>query len=253
MGSGGRRACAFCGGPGLTGEHVWPEWIERLLPGAGDFTLSRSSTRRPGVRTWSTRSLDVRVKQICCGCNTGWMSDLEGAARPLLAPMIRGEPTSVGVSVQQVVATWATKTAMMLCYTTTPPRARPAKQRRWLYEKRTPPPGAVVWLAHYRGTGWGLRSQTHELDLTVVSRPEDTRAGEVSTFTIGALALQVFQVDDIDTQVVQVAIDPAAQPFVLRIWPRSDGPRTWPPPSPLGDADLVPFAQALLSQPHPAT
>ena len=46
-------------------------------------------------------------------CNNGWLSALEGAAKPVLAPLIRGESRRLPYDDQAVIAAWTCKTALV--------------------------------------------------------------------------------------------------------------------------------------------
>jgi hypothetical protein len=73
--------CIFCGGRGLTKEHVWPKWLRGALDpsittprhfySTSGFGRRRSYTHRSG----SIESRRMRI--VCERCNTGWMSRLQ--------------------------------------------------------------------------------------------------------------------------------------------------------------------------------
>lgn len=54
--------------------------------------------------------------QICEICNTGWMSQLEQAAMPILIPLILGNTTVIELNEKerQIVSRWTAKTALAL-------------------------------------------------------------------------------------------------------------------------------------------
>lgn len=136
------RHCVFCRSTGkLTDEHAWPGWIARELLPAGRVASRRWGKAGAFVGFDSTNH-DVTVKRVCETCNTGWMADLEAAVKPILLPWIRGRPARLAYEQQELIATWAVKTAMMLQYTPvyTGGVVIPASQYAELYRRKTTPP-----------------------------------------------------------------------------------------------------------------
>src|SRR5689334_3945638 len=100
----------------MTDEHALPDWVERVLPGAGDFTIALEDDR--GETKWSKAApkIDQKIARVCRPCNEGWMSRLEADCIPALTPMIRLEdaPHALTEAQQRNIASWAMKTGLML-------------------------------------------------------------------------------------------------------------------------------------------
>jgi hypothetical protein len=81
------RSCAFCGSAAsLTGEHIWSDWLSRLL---GKRKVRYNWTEADGtVKEYRLVGLNAKVNIVCETCNNGWMSDLENAVKPIVQPMI---------------------------------------------------------------------------------------------------------------------------------------------------------------------
>ena len=123
------RICIFCqqqtSGAGH-GEHLFPNWLNRVFENIPQIPTSVGATRwenstvnmqsgELSFRSWPASQIaSVTTKLVCNSCNTGWMSDLECRAAPLLIPMIEGRPHTLSQAEQLIVATWSTKTAMVL-------------------------------------------------------------------------------------------------------------------------------------------
>jgi hypothetical protein len=115
-----QRACIFCNSP-LSGirsqEHVFPQW---LLDELEIRNVSISPTHfKPDGTVVSTRSHPVdslREGRVCRPCNTGWMSNLEQQAQPLLSVLFTGARTVVELSSKEraILAKWTAKTAFVL-------------------------------------------------------------------------------------------------------------------------------------------
>ncbi len=88
------RGCIFCGGSGLTKEHIWPKWIRRNVPRSG-ITLNKHTITTgykdgfpivsPGMQRRPGDLLDQTRRCVCKKCNNGWMSRIEGEAHELLS------------------------------------------------------------------------------------------------------------------------------------------------------------------------
>jgi hypothetical protein len=112
-------ACRFCGSKKtLTAEHVYPQWCQPLLShSSGDEGTHRSVTLRvgeaPKPRSYKGHPATQTVRAFCAGCNNGWMSQLESAAKPRLTAMIEGRTQTLTRADQEVIAAWWVKTALV--------------------------------------------------------------------------------------------------------------------------------------------
>jgi hypothetical protein len=212
-----RRSCVFCGARPVTREHVIPRWLTRMLP-SGD-TLR-----------------EMVVREVCAGCNHGWLHDLERSFRAVMQPAL-GQTVygiSLGQGSQTVVATWAVKT-WALAELARPDEAggrgldtRPLL--RALRQLNEPPPHARVWIG-------AVTARTDHL-VSVHTRPVLNEHGEwVGVFTglqIGALLLVIFA--------AVIGPDPEFRlglnsPALDQMWPHQTEEVRWPPP-PFSLADL---------------
>lgn len=124
--------CIFCEqNASMTGEHIWPEWFRKYVPreltspNKALHTTGRSWIDASGQRhsTLTTRGklarsgeiADQKLKVVCGSCNGGWMSRLQKAARPVLAPYIKGDWSKLMDEEEQaIIAAWATMFTMVL-------------------------------------------------------------------------------------------------------------------------------------------
>jgi hypothetical protein len=109
------KGCVFCGGKPLTLEHVWPQWLANTLP------WERTVTYRDALRNgeWEAPLFSLKVRRVCASCNSGWMSELEIAAKRMVTELIMQPPGYILIPPyqQKIVALWALKTSMMLEWT----------------------------------------------------------------------------------------------------------------------------------------
>src|SRR5437588_10121648 len=113
-----KPVCAFCrSDKKLTGEHVWPDWTQPYLASSeGKGTHRRTVLRygkEPEMREWRDDPATSKVNDVCEKCNTGWMSDLETAAKPYLLTMIQGRGRTYHTGGLTLIGTLAAKTALM--------------------------------------------------------------------------------------------------------------------------------------------
>src|SRR4051812_224091 len=91
------RRCLFCGGAGLSREHIIARWIGRAL----DSTLPAGATAKyhhhsenPQISIGPLHKAAggpaFYTRAFCVTCNNGWMANLEEGVHPLLEPMLGG-------------------------------------------------------------------------------------------------------------------------------------------------------------------
>jgi hypothetical protein len=85
---------------------------------------------------------------LCEVCNTRWLSQVENRVRPKLLPWMSGVHGPLSVADQQLIAFWATKTALMAQFAYEPAsRVIPKRYYRALHGARDhPPDGMYVWI-----------------------------------------------------------------------------------------------------------
>lgn len=144
-------------------------------------------TRAGPVFDWVTRN-------VCEVCNSGWMSQLETQAQPILGPMLSEQPRVLTAVDQAIVATWATKTMLaMQGLNLSAERVVGDDKYRWFERHRMPLPNSHVWLCRYSDrTRWPMSA--HQWGMTVGPidgpplRPGDPMNGFGVAFAIGPVA-----------------------------------------------------------------
>lgn len=149
------KACLFCGATGagtLTNEHVNPAWLLEYLKLPDDDMLFQGvASSETGTLTQPPRvhsSFNFLQGHVCGDCNTGWMSRLESASKPLIISMIDETRTIESLSPAEaaVVGKWAVKTAYM--HSCTAPIKRPVQPEHLhalLGDEGVPVPGVHVF------------------------------------------------------------------------------------------------------------
>jgi hypothetical protein len=149
------NSCLFCGASGagvLSNEHIIPNWLLEHLGLPADDKLfqgvasSATETLVQAPRIHS--SFNFVQGHVCEKCNTGWMSQLEGVARPILVPLIEKERSIESLSQDEadIAGKWAVKTAYMHSWTS--PLKRPVQLehlKALLGDDGKPSPGVRVF------------------------------------------------------------------------------------------------------------
>lgn len=246
--------CIFCGRPGLSKEHVWPEWTHEFVPrehagknvrAAFKVNMQDPTNIVPETkeqRQGSVNTLQVRV--VCKKhCNSGWMSRLENRVRSILTPLILGQSILLSEEDQKTLAAWIAKTGMVFEFARQRSDASSSLvQRRHLMNNLEPPFGWNIWIGHYRGERWKTaavrKSAALELvggEPTVVTpKIPSARNTQSVTFGIGELVVQ-FMATSIP--MLTFEIPPEFEPFTPRIWPFKK-PLQWSTGKILNDSDI---------------
>jgi hypothetical protein len=239
-------SCPFCDGPGpFTREHVVAQWISETLtqmePDEPDWWTHYSAggilTRNrehPSPNPGPT----VVVRAVCGTCNSGWMSDVEGTARPVLEPMIRGKQVSLSAQRQLDVAAWAAKTAIALEHHEPTATITLREDRHLVREQLRPPQHHRVRLA-YRD------AYLEPLVVKTLVGRSDTAADErpdvfITLIALGFLLVHVWGGHGAPPSkgftTTGTQLDRA-----LTVWPPIIGTVVWPPRVPVNDEDMDDF------------
>ena len=236
--------CIFCGGTGLSKQHVFPDWLKKVLP--RDETINTQSTLRmtvPAEKTVVVGPPEVATRQghlgtrklriVCERCNNGWMSRLENEARTCVTHMITGASFHLGADQQSALASWAMLLAIVAEFTDRITLSVPATDRKSLMTTLVPP--ARTWrifVARCRAPEWRFRYRHHGLSLVditgltniprgpVVPPPYSSSAPtcntQASTFGIGELLIHAVSSSVLDWDDMIAASSDNTR---LQIWP----------------------------------
>jgi hypothetical protein len=246
-----QQFCIFCGRPGLSKEHIWPAWTHKIIPreskGKNVRVAAKVNFPNPKLvvtemrdeRQGSVNTLQIRV--VCrTHCNNGWMSTLEKQVKPILTPLILGQPVILGEHEQKILATWIAKTTMVFEFA----RHRidvssSPVQRQHVMKNKEPPHGWNIWIGHYRGEKWKTAAIRKSAALEVVrgepaiSKTSNARNTQSVTFGIGELIVNLVATS---IPFLTFEIPPDFEPFTPQIWPFKES-FGWPIGNILNDAD----------------
>jgi hypothetical protein len=122
------------------------------------FSASVLAQFSNGVDKKGHSRLSATIKHPCSTCNSGWMSQLEEVAAPILTPMMEGRSLLLTVDSARILQTWATKTALNFAFSYESDYSYPIPRRlsKDLYSSRNnyaPVPDAIAWVAKYDPLG----------------------------------------------------------------------------------------------------
>lgn len=229
-----RGRCVLCGAADLTEEHVLGEWTKKYLPTLGHYELLRHGRGATHRKTAGQLAM-LRPRILCRSCNERLGREVEDKAEGarlgmMLRPSDGSQRYRLSPREQRAIATWAAKVALFEPYMRIP---RGDAQPRDLADFNThlrPPRTFGVWLGAHGGTGSVYSSFLHgDATITTTLRdPPRVYVGEVLTFHIGHVVLQVFKAHTTRPHTVQ-SPDPLGG-ALLRIWPPRRAAIVWPPP-----------------------
>jgi hypothetical protein len=147
-------ACIFCGSAEkLSREHVWADWLREFLPRPGTRNFHWTSHfGRPPAPAKLHRAGDAhsqRLQVVCGRCNSGWMSQLQTDARPILAPLVMDNWTALSTDESLILARWATMTTMVIEYADPTTAMIPQRHRDLFMIDREPIPDWHIWIGRH--------------------------------------------------------------------------------------------------------
>jgi len=163
------KQCIFCGGFGVTKEHVIPPWIGRALDGTSTHRVAismdinlRELTLSTGTppRTLQGHIFTRKVRGVCRSCNEGWLSRLEQHVRPMLVPLIADQQVVLTVDDQRTLACWVATTAMVNQFFSPTYVVTPHEERRYLMSRGFPPDNWAIFAAPLCGEKWSTMIQS---------------------------------------------------------------------------------------------
>ncbi len=163
------------------------------------------------------------VKAVCTNCNSGWMNDLEGQARPYLTKLIDGQQLELNRAEITMLATWIFKTTLMAQLTSAEGIAALSVVYHDFYIARKPPENCVIWIAAHGAEDWALRV---ELVTALVATEEDASLSPADPINTVSATLGLGHVlfHTVLTARESVSYPPLDEihPAVSRLWPPSD-------------------------------
>jgi hypothetical protein len=237
-----RITCIFCGAKGSPSkEHVIPRWVRAQLATTSDVSIEVNSV---AVRRWPNLYVAL-ADQICDGCNSGWLSKLEKAVKPYLAPMLTHQTAvSLDTAQQRDLARWAVIKVLLIELALRQKHGRhrtalgyvPSEvELAWLATNATPPPRSQVLLGAFDADSEVVVSiQARMFETSTAGMPAPAGVPfHVTTLTVGYVLFQVFTIDFVAADSLQfpqadLTMPPPLDEALIQIWPTTRAVIKWP-------------------------
>jgi len=240
--------CIFCGGFGLSKEHLFSDWLRELFPRTRDdkHALARLISWAPRPTFHQSvkqgHSGSRKIRKVCGRCNSGWVSLIDGAAKKIAIPLINGAAVELTREDCRALAAWFAKLAMVADAMDIRTMVVPQADRDWMRQQSLPPIRWEVWIGFYEGSEWRELAMQHHsgiLNFAAIGDPE-ALSGYVNsaTFGLGNLLAHVIGSEDFE-----IDLGTGAR-IMRRIWPAID-PLTWPLPHSITDDEAGAIARSL--------
>lgn len=225
--------CVFCGASPVTKEHVFStKWLAGIMRPTTSFTTSLMKAQ-PGQaaeeKTWTERRTKKKddfgpaVNCACAKCNNEWMQQMDERVKPVITPLALGERGTVSSQGVELLATWATKIALVLDSGLNPGALDP-KDKAAFREEPNPRADSQIWI----GTASPVEDRARTRASTLTPGSSDDAEGYIATFGVVHLVFQVFL--PLRPSLVVRHRDDVAR-FMHPFWPEGHGRRlSWPVP-----------------------
>jgi hypothetical protein len=255
------KVCIFCGRTGLqveiTREHVWADWLKNYIPKnqrnhyALTGIIEQSGKLEASVRRWGGDAQSRRLQIVCRHCNNGWMGQLQESVKPILVPMIEGEPKLINQIGQSVLATWCAMAVMVAEHFNPVHAAITFLDRDYLRTHLHPPANMRIWLGNYSRSAWNGCWVHRSMSIAdqFIPNPADNTLPQpntkTSTFVVGKVYFHVF-VCEHDFILNKLSLQPSAIPLIAPLWPIVEPAIAWPIQA-MSDSQAVAMSEAIFN------
>lgn len=231
--------CIYCGEAGVTKEHLWGRWsektdyyknISRPFNDVFNHQVGRKSDKTeltykkgPASRNGTARSFQLKI--VCKDCNSGWMSDLIDAAKPLLVRLETGDWWNFSEDDCKTLAAWATMFTMTYEFADKQTVIITKAERHDFRLKRIPPSNFIVLVGRCDDTPPEVRYRHRNFNIQIDEKQMKIE-GQVTSFNFGKLFLQVVSggVHAEGKKIPIINCDAYSKNYgLLTIWPPSEG------------------------------
>jgi hypothetical protein len=248
-----KRKCIFCDqSKKLTKEHLWSKWTRQLVSHDilkheyADHIFKVDGVDR-NVRTYGWDPRNSTIKSVCHECNNGWMSSLDGAGKPILSLLIKGEAASLDADSQKLIATWVAMKTMVGEFFDPVKAAIPLSERQFLRDRRQPPDNWIIWIGNYTRDKWAGEWVHTAIGIDsaegIARRDTKIPNTQTTTFVVGKLYAHIFS-SEIPDIIAGITLGKIGLEKLAQIWPVRESFIGWPTNA-LGDVDADAIAMSI--------
>jgi len=237
------KICIFCGGRVNSEEHVRPQWLltlmKKWLPSKSMKMHSARLNKSGTVEKWVVNNPEIVTKCVCRDCNSGWMSELEVIARPVILPLIEGTAKRITLSQQIKIIAWITKCAMIFDEMSGAHFFEHQECVQFRKDLITPVDHTEVWLGYYSGQHLG--GYTHH-GTGSNNAPPTPNKSYVQTMAFGRMVLQLIAIKPlipVDVPVLRLKVRNGKWDHVTLRLATYQIPIRWPPKHSFDDSSCT--------------
>lgn len=248
--------CLFCQekfdeatGRKRTREHIYGDWMrphleEVIGPGTHTRTKSTFENLEADKRTYRGFPAQQAVQGVCEACNSGWLSEIQTAARPTLLPLFtKPRKRVVGVDAQHALVAWAYRAALLVGVKAGE-AAIPESDLHDFHRTREPPDSCEVVMVLSAHRGYTYLDQ-RLIRVQEAGRPRPTAPNGFATLVcVGHVGFYVVRWDEVKPQTGLSRLYGTYRRSVATIRP-SNAPILWPPQVALDHHQLDSLANVI--------
>lgn len=225
------RLCIFCSNSANSPEHIWPKWMgAHFQPSPHDTSIAIAEQFHPPTApihmSRHGHPTTLKLKVVCRGCNNGWMSEIEAAAKPYLERMLLGQRTSLDDIAQLHIARWLTL-KMMVFERNDPSSAVFTRTQTVAFaENKSPPDYMKIWLFWTHDPYPRINRGFTSLFKTMPKTVRESLSANTQTFLLGAGRLLAYAEN---SHLPAVQIHRVSKVFGKPLWPPRGRELVWPP------------------------
>jgi hypothetical protein len=195
-----------------------------------------------------------KIYAVCGTCNSGWMSRLESAAKPVLTQLQAADSCSLDLVRQTILANWIVLKMMVVEHSIRNQAIFTQAARTAFMERREMPPNLQIWLfrcgkgrwrsGYARHASGARRIPISELPNvpTVPDNPPNVKSV--------SLGFNELFIHANFTVLADFKLDLEHDRFGVRLWPFGGGSINWPPAFTLSEEAATVIAETILRLPR---
>lgn len=158
--------CIFCGGKGLTKQHVLPDWLREYFPRTANDTKTQnlmyfkrnenSMLTTPNIQKTQGHLGNVRIRNVCEKCNSGWISGIKNATKPIVEELLQGHIVKIDKEMQHLLSQWLMVVNIMIEYTDSKTITITEGDRKMVMNGIIPD-GWKIWIGYCENKNWEFR------------------------------------------------------------------------------------------------
>ena len=150
----------------MTKQHVLPDWLRECFPRTENDTKTQnllhyervddSLIATPSIRKKQGHLGNMRIRNVCEKCNSGWISRLENDTKPIVKELLSGHVVGMDRNKQELLSRWILEVNVMIEYTDRKTIAITESDRKMIKNGMIPE-GWKIWIGYCESKNWEFR------------------------------------------------------------------------------------------------